>query len=343
MSKGILKVFTVVLILFISVSVHASSEEKIDIDIKKQLLDLGFESKHIDSIPNKEIPNILKRFESGAELMDVEYDEETEKVSFTLAVQEANNQKGEHNDSIGSQNYENDSLEEKLLQIGYTKEQIQFLPEGYKYEIASEADKGIELESFTVMDTNGEEITEEEYTTSQIPENQFSLTTSVYNRGTDSNNFNTRRVTATFNWLDSPFWRLTDKIGIAVGDFWNIDYERGGLAYHATGDLSGTRYEYYDYNGEFHPQVGMDYNIPLKNVYNDEPTINHNGWVNLFIGNHVNQSGELDRTDLVANYYHKKVGLNGTISMSPGGPSISITNSTSYDLRQAPNSFDWVR
>jgi hypothetical protein len=297
---------------------------------------MGFASDQIEKLSDDMIFKLVDQAKFNARLLEFVVDKDTSKVRY-LVLETPKEELKRLN------NYTND----ELVKIGYTKEQIDSLPEGFKLELIKDTNLGINLESFTgnisEVEYELDNTNKETGIKAVITSSQLSLTTSIIDYGT-VNNLNTKRISATFNWLQNPYYRLTDKLGIAYGHPWSIDESRGGLVYQCYGESTGNLYTFYYYDGQYTPNTGVSYeNINIRNVYMDEHTTNHSGWATLFIRHYVNQSGNNTRTDVLSKYYHKKLGLSSSLNLSPT-PSISLSSYfDSYDYRENLIYFDWVQ
>ncbi len=217
----------------------------------------------------------------------------------------------------------------------------QALPIGLRVELLNEDQNGILRETSLNNEGAFDNSKADDNTRDQISSSELSVSVSISNYST-VNNLNTKLIRASFNWLQNPFYRLTDKIGVSYSHSWAINSSMGGLVYQCYGESTGNLYSFFYYDGQFTAGTGVAYeSIDIKDVYNDEHTVNHSGWVNLYVQHYINQTGVNTITNVLAKYYHKKLGVSGSLTLSPT-PSISITNSSSYDWRQRLVSFSWV-
>lgn len=241
-------------------------------------------------------------------------------------------------------------IEAKLLKMGFTKQQIELLSDAVKPELAKEGDLGAKVVSFKHTEMQETNVPQGEVgTLGEISSSTLYLNLTILDYGIDSNDWNKRKIYSDFDWLNEPYWKLTDKIGIAWADGWNITKDSDALVYQYYGETSGDLYTEYYYDGEYTVEAGVDFeNLDLKELVPDgsEHTKDHSGWAKIEIGRYVNQTAEddVERTDVLTKYFHKNtsVGFSGTVSVT-GAPSISITNSDNYDWAQDLDYFDWPK
>lgn len=311
----------------------ASQNNVVDNNIGTSLKKMGFSESQIALLP-EEILTVLAAYGNfKTDMIEFRIDEKTGELEyFVLSTPKAEAVK------LG------DFSEQALLNIGYSEDEISLLPVGCRLEIASEK-KGLHLDSF---DCSTGELETDTLAKSdgingargEISDDQMNITTAVVDYGT-TNNLNTKKIVATFTWLQDPYFRLTDKLGISYSHSWAIDSSRGELVYQCQGESTGNLYTFYYYNGQYSAGTGVAYeSIDIKNVYYDEHTTNHCGWATLYIQHYVNQTNNYVRTNVLSKYFHKKLSLEGSLTLDPQ-PSISISNGSSYDWKQKMISFDW--
>ncbi|MCF8011712.1 MAG: hypothetical protein K9L17_07220 [Clostridiales bacterium] len=241
-------------------------------------------------------------------------------------------------------------IEKKLIKMGYTKQQIYLLSDAVKAELAKQKDLGAKLVSFKHAEMKESNIPPGEVgIQGEIPSNELSLNLSILDYGVDSNDWNKRKIYSDFEWLNEPYWKLTDKIGVAWADGWNIVEDSDALVYQYYGEQTNDLETEYYYDGEYTAEAGVNFeNLDLKELMpnGNEHTKDHSGWAKIEIGKYVNQTEEDDteRTDVLTKYYHKNtsIGASGAISIT-GGPSITITHEDNYDFAQDLTYFDWPK
>lgn len=114
--------------------------------------------------------------------------------------------------------------------------------------------------------------------------------------------------------------RFVDKLAIAWTDDWNVEEDSDALIYQYYGEISGDLFTTYYYDGLQTPGASMAFeSLDLKELTPDgsEHTTNHSGWGKVEIYRPVNQTAEpddFDITTVLSRYYHKKLGLSGTLT-----------------------------
>lgn len=161
--------------------------------------------------------------------------------------------------ALGKTDTNEKKIEKNLLKLGYTTEQINLLSETVKPELAQQADLGAKLVSFkhTVMKET-KDVQGDVGIDGQISTSDLYLNLSVLDYGS-VNNWNSRRIYSDFNWINTPYWKLVDKIGIAWADGWNITNNSDMLVYYYRGENTNTLYSIYYYDGQYTAEAGVDF------------------------------------------------------------------------------------
>lgn len=228
-------------------------------------------------------------------------------------------------------------IEAKLLKMGYTKEQIELLNDGVKAEIAKEDDEGGKLSMFrhkTMTETTPEDQSDLSAQGSIDPATlYFNISVIEY---PIENNTDRRKIYSDFRWDNEPYWKLKDKLGIAWSDSWNVKADSDALVYQYYGEMTGDLYSEYYYNGVPELETGVHFEeIDLKELVPDgsEHTKNHSGWGKIEMFRAYNQSSaSLDYTDIMSKYYHNRVKLNTSASLTLfQKPDITISVTTDFD------------
>ncbi len=155
-------------------------------------------------------------------------------------------------------------------------------------------------------------------------------------------------------WDYSPVWTLTDKFGLAWTDSFRLKSGTARTGYNVVGTCGGRYYQKtYPVSTSFYNGIdGIGWDVDLVGMYHvtDCPPDNrvqvkeHRGWGQFIMEKVHDGSNKLVTSAISASYFHKQVGLTGTLGFSATGPAVTITNSISYDESYAAyEDWDWVQ
>ncbi len=168
----------------------------------------------------------------------------------------------------------------------------------------------------------------------------------MINKISQSNTKLEKQIVYAWIWDYSPVWNLTDKAAVAWSKGFTLDPSSAEWSYTANGDLGynvtgGSRRAKQTWDGigctEYEPDCGFGQDIDIRFDFKIDGltyrTFQHSG---LIYGNLTKyltgaEQGAQNTASAVGRYYHKRIGLAGSLSFSMSGPSISLSHDGSYD------------
>jgi len=86
---------------------------------------------------------------------------------------------------------------------------------------------------------------------------------------------------------------------------------------------------------KYTPGTGIGWKINLINGFEKNGLSyacnHHKGWGSVKIGKAHNKSGSIESSSLSAKYFHKQLGVTGSLEFGASGPSVGISSSWGYD------------
>lgn len=170
--------------------------------------------------------------------------------------------------------------------------------------------------------------------------------TLTINKISQSNTKLEKSIIYAWNWFYSPVWNLTDKPAVAWSKDFTLDPNSTTWAYKAWGDLGydvtgGSRRTTRTWSGtgctEYQPDCGFGQSIDIRFEFDSNGwtyrTYEHGGSISGKLTKYLvgSEQGAQNIASAVGRYYHKQVGITGTLGFSKSGPSISISWASSYD------------
>lgn len=238
----------------------------------------------------------------------------------------------------GTKSYDSNDTESKLLEMGFTLEQLVMLtPEFQEHLVTTVYEEGGKLVSFET-DTGDFGIAEGDFQIQGlIPAHKFTISTVAIEKPNPPNGQQHFYVASNWQWLVNPVWKMSDRVGLAWSG--TLEADQSSLnSYYVTSNPYGCGFTFRQTAPQFQsPGSGFGYVIDIRTSYGSCTGLDqHSGWIEGTIYKYVHNSQQWAGT-VVSKYYHQELCFaGGSLGFDKDGPSISINGTLCYNESNQP-------